>query len=248
MTRHFGFDSPARLLCIGGALLVAVAPWSAQAAGKFVVPKGCNAYVTVQYSDCQVSNHYTCDADPKGDQWVVYADQDGPVYMSRIDNETRWMESHDLYLGTSEEIGTEAQAASFTDLLKTGRDDYDFATKSSNGDQRRYAGYDKLTSKSVTIDGVPLEQTEFLMTTFDEGGNMISTRHGEQLISRTWRIFFPDHEDFETADGQKGSTVDRPVSFALPGEKGFLAAKPLFGCNMSTASAEPLIMETSLHD
>ena len=235
-----GFSSRIRLATLCGTAVFVLTPWAAQAGGKFVVPKDCTAYVTVQYSDCQVSTHYICEKDPKGDQWAVYAGQDGPVYMSRIDAETRWVESYDLTNGIGEKIGSEAQAASFTDLLKTGRDDYDFATKSSNGDQRRYAGYDKLTGTSVTIDGVTLDQTEFLLTTYAEDGSMINTRKGGQLISRDWRIFFPDQEDFETADGQKGTTIDRPMSFAKPGEAGFLAAAPLFGCNMSTAQITPM--------
>jgi len=241
LSRPSAYQRPAALaMSLGGVALVALlAGGSAQAAGKFVVPKGCTAYVTVQYADCQVSTHYTCPADPKGDQWAVYADKNGPNYMSRIDAETRWVESYDLTTGIGEKIGSEAQAASFSDLLRKGRDDYDFATKSSNGDQRRYAGYDKLTGKTVTIDGVRLDRTEFLLSTYAEDGSLINTRKGGQLISRDWRIFFPDTESFENADGQKGTSVDTPISFARPGKPGFLAAEPIFGCDQRMTDASP---------
>lgn len=231
------------------AVLLGLTPMAATAGGKFVVPQGCTAFLTVQHSDCQVSNHYTCAADPKGDQWAVYAGQDGPFYMSRIDGETRWVESYDLTNGVSETIGSEAQPASFSDLLKSGRDDYDFATKSSNGEQQRYAGYDKLNGQTVTIDGIALEQTEFELTTYGEDGKMLSRRKGGQLISRDWRLFFADQEDFETAGGDTGRVLDRPMTFAKPGEPGFLAAAPLFGCSMTTAQTTlPLMTEIPDHD
>ena len=213
------------------AILILAAP-PALAGGKFTLPEGCTAYVTVQHSSCQVSHHYTCEADPKGDQWSVYAGPDGPYYMSRIDAETRWVESFDLSNGESDKIGSEANPASFTRLLQTDRDDFDFTTTSSTGEARRFKGYDHLTGQRVTIDGIELERTEFELSTYAGDGTFLHIRKGGQMINRAWRIFFADKEDFENAQGDRESTTDTPITFSQPGEPGFLAAKPQFGCDM----------------
>lgn len=222
-----------KYLCL--ALALSAGP--ALAAGKFVVPKGCEAFVTVQHSDCQVSYHYTCSADAKGDQWSVYAGPDGPYYMSRIDSETRWMESHDLITPDSDQIGTEVNPASFTTLLDKGRDDFEFTTRSRSGEVRRYKGYDKLAGGSATIDGVALERTEFSLETFDAEGALLHRRSGHQLISRDWRLFFSDTEHFENAYGDAEDSVSTPMSFAFPGDKGFLSGTPQFGCDQMMTDA-----------
>ena len=201
------------------------------AAGTFQPPEGCTAYVTVQHADCQVSHHYRCDADAPGDQWSVYAGPEGPFYQSRIDRETRWMESFDLYSGESDKIGSEADAASFTELLREGRDDFDFTTLSNSGEVRRYKGFDRLTGRTMTIDGVALAQTEFELMTYAGDGSFLHRRIGRQVISRDWRIFFADIESFEDASGDREDSRSTPMTFAFPGEKGFLEGRPQFGCD-----------------
>jgi hypothetical protein len=215
----------------------------ALAAGKFTVPEGCTAYVTVQHSDCQVSQHYRCDADAAGDQWAVYSDSEGPYYMSRIDAETRWMESHDLTTGERDALASETDPASFTTLLDTGRDDFDFTTADSNGDVRRYVGYDQRTGESVTINGIRLERTRFDLSTYAGDGTYLHRRQGAQLINRDWRIFFADEEEFENALDERFNSTSTPITFAQPGEPGFLEAKPQFGCEMMmTEASRPLTL------
>jgi len=231
---------------VSGAALLAAALGAAPAlAGTFVVPKGCTAYVTVQHADCEVAQHYTCEGDAKGDRWSVYMGEDGPFYLSRIDRETRWMESFDLITGDADRLGEEVHPASFSDLLKTGRNDYDFTTVSRAGEVRRFRGYDRLTGEKVTIDGVALERTDFELTSYAADGALLNRRTGTQLVSRDWREFFADEEDFENADGEKQHTKSTPVTFAMPGEKGFLSDKPQFGCNQmmtdTTTTAPGLI-------
>lgn len=218
-------------LCFLTTAPLALMALPASAASKFTPPKGCEAYVTVQHSNCQVSYHYTCSGDPKGDQWAVYAGAEGPYYMSKIDSETRWLESYDLVAGESDQMGDETEPASFSDLLKTGRDDYDFTTVSNNGEVRRYKGYDKLAGSTVTIDGVKLEETEFSLRSYGADGTLLNKRTGKQFINRDWRLFFSGEEDFENGDGEKEHTKDLPVTFAFPGDAGFLSATPQFGCD-----------------
>ncbi len=209
-------------------------------AGQFQPPEGCEVFVTVQHSDCQVSQHYRCSADKPGDQWSAYLSPDGPFYMSRIDAETRWMESYDLITPDSDQLATEANPASFTTLLDTGRDDFDFTTQSASGEVRRYVGHDSLSGRDVTIDGVALEQTEFALETFAADGSFLHRRTGQQFISRDWRLFFSDSEHFENAYGDQEDSVSRPMTFAFPGEAGFLSSTPQFGCDMMMTGGQPL--------
>lgn len=211
----------------------------AAAAGLYPVPQGCTAFATVQLRNCQVVQHYRCDADAPGDQWAVYLDSEGPFYASRIDAETRWADSMDLITGERERIGSAADAASFSTLLASARDDFDFTTRSDGGETRRYVGYDRLTGAQATIDGVTLERTEFDLTAYDGAGAMLWRRTGRQFIHRDWRLFYADTEEFENAFGDRDSVISTPVSFAFPGEKGFLSQDPQYDCEQMMTEFRP---------
>lgn len=210
----------------------------ALAADLFPVPQGCMAFATVQQRNCQVSQHYRCTGDASGDQWSAYMDGAGVYYLSRIDSETRWVESIDAITGETETIARETDPASFTTLLQSGRDDFDFETTSSNGETRRYRGFDQMTGEQVTIGGMTLERTRFQLSAFAADGSFLWRRQGKQLIHRDWRLFFSDTESFDNAAGETVSTVDTPVEFALPGSKGFLSMEPKYDCDTVTAQAE----------
>ncbi len=209
----------------------------AHAGGRFAAPEGCEIYATVQMRDCQVSQHYRCEGDAPGDQWAVYLDGEGPFYMNRVDDETRWLESYDLVTGEQDKLISEADPASFTTLLTTGRDDYDFRTENDNGVVRRYSGHDELTGETVVIDGVTLERTRFDLTAHDGAGAVLWRRSGRQLVHRDWRIFFADRETFEDAGGARTDLIDTPMEFAFPGDKGFRAAEPVYDCEMTMTEA-----------
>ena len=103
-------------------------------AATFTPPEGCKLEITVQNRGCTVSQYYRCDSDAAGDQRVTIFTTDGPVYQSRIDKETRWMESANLVNGLTDVLEPEAKDhASFSTLEKTGRDDFDFWTLSNDG-------------------------------------------------------------------------------------------------------------------
>ena len=118
----------------------------AQAASLYTPPSACEGFLTVQLKSCQVANYYRCAGDAPGDTSVTYSDVGGPFYSSRIDRETRWMESFDHDDGTSDYLDAKAtDHASLTTLLDSGRDDFDFTTTSNLGETRRYVGFDRLT-------------------------------------------------------------------------------------------------------
>lgn len=210
------------------ALLCLASP--ALAGGKFAAPAGCEVFATVQMRSCQVSQHYRCGGDAAGEQWALYSDGQGPYYLSKIDAETRWLESYDLDTGEEDRLGVEADPASFSTLLATGRDDYDFTTEGSSG-TLRFTGFDELTGERVAVDGVALERTRFALTARDASGQVLWQRSGNQLVHRDWRLFWADTETFENGFGDRETLVDTPMQVALPGEKGFLSTEPVYDCD-----------------
>lgn len=217
-------------------VLLAAAP-AAHAAPAFVPPAGCTLSMTVQQRSCTVAQHYTCAADKPGDQRVDYFTRDGLVYQSRIDAETRWMESTDPVAGLTDRLEPEApDHASFAILLKTGKDDYEFWTVSDSGQRLRYSGGDQLTGEKVVIDGVPLELTVFAIDTYDADGALLNFSRGQQYISREHGRFYGGFTHTNIAGGKTIETEDSPVRFIRPGQPGFASIQPQYDCDLLTAS------------
>jgi len=215
---------------IAAAILTGAA--GAASAQSFTPPKGCSLSLTVQMRQCQVANIYSCAGDEPGDRWLTYSDGVGIYYSSRIDYETRWMESLDHDTGeVTRLLPKAADHASFSTLIGTGRDDYDFATENSEGFVERFVGVDVLTGASVMIDGIALERSTFELSSYDATGAFLTRRTGTQFISRDLRLFFGDAEVFENAAGDRVESLQTPVTFSLPGEDGFGSVVPLFDCN-----------------
>lgn len=216
-----------------GAALALTGALPALAATPYTPPAGCELKMTIQNRGCTVSQHYICSADAPGDQHVSYFTNEGEVYTSRIDAETRWMESTNLVSGLTDVLEPNAKDhASFRKLLKRGEDDFDFWTRSSNGERLHHIGKDVLTGETVTIDHVPLEVTEFTLTTYAENGDVLIERRGQQFISREHGRFYGGVEHSRDWTGAVQDSNESPVTFAFPGEPGFGAMKPEYDCEM----------------
>ncbi|WP_343080332.1 hypothetical protein [Ostreiculturibacter nitratireducens] len=238
---------PLKSLSVAALVLAPALP--ASAAEQFAPPTGCEGYLTVQLKSCQVANYYRCQQDNPGDQWTTYFDSEGPFYTSMIDAETRWVRSFDHFDGSWEFLDEESpDHASFSALLDTGRDDYDFSTTTDYGETRHFKGFDELTGGTVKIDGVTLERTTFQMTASNAEGEFLHSREGNQLISREWRVFFADTEHFENAFGDKVDSVDTPVEFVFPGDKGFFSTKPQYGCDMMMTGGATAVVPAGYRD
>ncbi len=209
-------------------------------AGSFTPPQGCTTTLTVQSRGCYVANYYTCEKDNPGDKWRADFDQEGMFYMSKIDRETQWIESYDLNPTVIQTLDPNPRdPANFSSLLSTGRDDFDFSLSKDNGEHTNVKGYDKLTGKTVTIDGVTLQQTEFEYVETDDAGNELRKAHGHEYISAEWRNFFSGQSEWW--DGTQWLPLEgSPVQFILPGEKGFAATQPIFECDAVMSEATPL--------
>ncbi len=204
---------------------------SAPAARTFQPPPGCTAYLTVQGSGCGVSHHFTCTGDPEGWQRRVDMDEGGITYSGAIDAETQWVESFHLLSGHSEALApSPADPASFSELVATGRDSFDFVTNSPEFGATRYVGEDRLTGETVTIDGVTLDRTEFEVTAYDAAGNEAWRTAGSEYISRDWRMFIGGTSTVQVPGGEPSTDENHPVDFIFPGEEGFLGVSPRHGC------------------
>lgn len=208
----------------------------ALAASTFQPPEGCTVHLTVQSRGCRVSNHYTCTADAPGDQWRADFDQEGIFFLSRIDSEAQWVESFDFFPTVRQSLDTNPEdPASFSGLLSTGLDTFAFGLSRDNGENSDVSGFDRLTGRTVTIDGVTLEETEFEYEETAPDGTMLRRSRGREYISRDWRNFFAGPSEY---DGGEGFVpIDgSPVTFILPGEPGFAATEPLFDCDAIMSS------------
>lgn len=207
-------------------------------AGTFTPPQGCTAWLTVQSRGCNVSNYYTCEADPKGDQWRADFDQEGLFFQSRIDHETQWIESFEQNPVVRQTLDPNPRdPASFSALLATGRDEFDFSLTKDNGEHSTVRGFDQLTGETETIDGITFEVTAYDYVETDAEGNILRQSHGHEYISREWRNFFSGEGEWWTEDGWV-PYVARPMQFIFPGEPGFAATQPLFECDALMSQAE----------
>ena len=213
-------------------ICVSVAP---AFAGSFTPPAGCTGFLTVQARACRVSNYYTCTQDAAGDQWRADFDQEGIFFASRVDAEGQWVESLEMNPMVRQTLDPGAEdPASFTELLG-GLDTFAFNLSRDNRERSLVRGFDRLTGKTVVIDGVSLLQTQFEYSESDGSGNFLRRSRGFEYIHPEWRIFFAGLTEWDGGNGylpMDGS----PVEFIFPGEPGFFSSQPLFECDAVLSS------------
>ncbi len=222
-------------------------------AGTFTAPEGCQATLTIQSRGCTVSHYYTCEKDPAGNKWRADYDAQGPYYLSMVDSETQWIESYELDLTGSKPTIKETldpnpkDPASFSELLDTGLDSFDFNLTKETGERTHITGFDKLTGKTAVIDGVTLQQTEYEYTQTDEKGTVLRHAKGNEFVNKDWRMFFSGHSEMQAEDGSWVMIEGAPISFISPGEPGFESTTPLFECDAQMSSLS-LKLEDPAHD
>jgi hypothetical protein len=205
-------------------------------AGTWEAPEGCTIFMTVQAKACRVSNHYTCEQDAKGDQWRADFDQEGLFFQSRINFEAEWVESLESNPPVQQTLDPNPEdPASFSELLANGFDSFAFGLTRSDGTRSSVRGSDRLTGKTVVIDGETLLQTEFDAVEADEFGNVTRRSRGNEFISADKRVFFAGPGETDLGDGQWLPIDGTPVQFIFPGEKGFASTQPIFDCDALTA-------------
>jgi len=215
------------VICLAGPVVAQEGPT------QFSLPAGCDAYVTMQSVSCEVTHYFVCSNDPAGNQRSVTLDEQGMTYSGMIDVETQWLESFHPLSGHSERLEpSPEEPASFSNLLETGKDEYRFSTLSDEVGETRFEGRDILTGRTVTIDGVTLEETDYDIKAFDAAGNEIWASRGTEYISRDWGRFLSGFGQ-TTVNGETFNRDRRPMEFIFPGEPGFLSARPKHGCGVA---------------
>lgn len=245
MTAPLGLPRRRRFRAAGGlaAAVCALVTHAATpaSAGTFTPPPGCTGYLTVQSKGCKVSNHFTCAGDPEGHQWRVDFGSDGPYFASRTDAEAQWIQSIELGEGRSRFLMPDpADPASLSALLAEGIDTYDFRLEGRGGISV-VRGYDMLTGRTVTIDGVPLLETEFRYEETREDGTLVQRARGNEYVHPDWRIFLSGPSEVDGGDGFRPLDMS-PVLFVLPGEPGFFSDVPQFDCAAQMSRAPTAVL------
>lgn len=224
---------------VSALLLLALA--SPATAKTFTPPQGCEVFMTVQARQCRVSNHYRCTQDAEGDQWRADFDQDGLFFMSRINGEAEWVESYDMGNPVVRQtLGPNPQdRASFSELVSSGADSFAFGLSDDTGAQSSVTGYDRLTGRTIVIDGISLRETEFEFTETDPSGTVLRQSRGNEYIHPDWRLFFAGPSEWNGGDGNFLPLDGSPVEFVFPGESGFATTEPLFDCDAVMSSLSP---------
>ncbi len=226
------------------AIIATLAPVGAMAQTPFSLPAGCTAYLTVQETSCSVDHHFRCNGDLAGTQRRVSLDEDRMIFMGQIDAETQWIESYHPLSGHTERlVSNPAEPASFSDLIANKVDAYDFQTTSPEIGITRYVGTDILTGRTVTIDGVTLDETKFEITAMSPDGMTLWQSEGYEFINREWRLFLSGTATI-TNSTETFERDNSPKEFIFPGEAGFLSSKPKYGCGV-VMSAAPELQEFS---
>lgn len=232
-----------RIQILTGALLLAgsaTAAFAQDANGLFEVPDGCTAFLTVQSRSCLVAQYWRCEGDPAGTHWRATLDQEGAFYLNYTDAEFRWLRAFNLRSGAQDSlIEPEEDPASLSELLETGSDTMVFSIREERADgvfRRDYTGFDRLTGTSVTIDGWELEVTDFAYQWQTEAGPRAT--EGSQFVSRETGLFFGGLETVTTPGGEVIEGNYSPVTFAEPGEPGFLSTEPQYDCGSIMSALE----------
>jgi hypothetical protein len=225
MMRAIGVILSAAVLAVPGVGVEAKEPMT------FTAPPGCTGFLTVQSRGCRVSNHYRCEADAPGDQWRADFDQEGVFFVSRTDFEAQWVESYEMNPTVRQTLNPNPpDPASFSTLLSEGFDSFAFGLTEDTGEETRVTGFDRLTGRTVLVDGVALRETEFEFRETTPDGTLLRQSRGTEYIDPDLRLFFAGPSQWDM--GQGPIPVDgSPRQFILPGEPGFFSTLPIFDCD-----------------
>jgi hypothetical protein len=221
-------------LCLSGA--GSIAAQEAQS-DIFVPPPGCVGFLTVQSRQCEMANYYRCNAINPDHRWRALFNAEGLIYIGRLASEGAWIELIDLVEDTKETITVDSpDIPSFTTLIEAGADQYVYYLVDNSGSKSRLVGTDRLTGKSIVIDGIRLDEVDFRFEEYTLDNDLIENGFGQQFIVPEWKMFFSGLEYW--GEGADAEPVDNtPVQFIFPGEKGFFSTRPLFDCEMAISDS-----------
>ena len=220
-------------ITIALASVYAVPALAQQDASRFYPPAGCTEILTIQSRGCEVTHLYTCEADADGEQWGITFDVDGPSNLGKIDYETQWVESYEMFpMRRFVLVEPPADPANMTELLETGVDSLDFQQRGPDG-LNRYVGFDRVLPGEVVIDGETLLKTQFSMRSELANGTVFELEGNEYIIPRLRRFISGNYTRTDT--DEPISWDNSPIDFVYPGEPGFFTKTPLYECEPTLA-------------
>lgn len=211
----------------------------AGAAETFRPPEGCEATLSVQYSDCTTTLDWQCTLAPEGDTWSAFFDADGLQSIVSFDGNGGWLDAVFLWDGSREEaVGQAVDPVNVNHLLEAGADSYDFTirrTDETGARRMRVTGEDLLTGEAVTIDGTRLLRTRYTYRMQEPDGTLYFASEGEQYVDPVSKQYFLGNSQ-QTSQDETWRIEAAPVEIIHPGEPGFAATQPTYGCTGSGAS------------
>lgn len=218
-------------LCLAGTPVLAEMP-------PVPMPEDCEALFTVQTYGCSVSTIYRCDTDA-GPQWLnVDLSDDNGMNAELQDSEgnlqAEWTEKNagfGGYVANTDPVSlSTARTAGLDTLDQTILLRVPPLPEPLN---LRMAGKVRRTDFRLAFDDVEFEQFPFTMSA-TIGAAVISVR-GNYLIQQSTGAVFRSHVAIEAYGTYIQESADI-VSVSAPGEPGFLAVEPLYGCRESDAA------------
>lgn len=198
------------------------------------LPEGCEAFLTVQSKGCSVSVLWSCEGAPEGDFTEASFGPDGLETLVSYAKGYQWLDTVYTWDSSREVLLPPADdPIDLPTLLETGIDTFDFAMRRSQPDrtyQIRVIGADELTGETTVIDGYTLDIVRTRLEITDENGTVEYQSEGTQLFSRALGRFFLGAEKVRFEDGEQAEYDTPPVDIIQPGEPGFAATVPLYGC------------------
>lgn len=209
-------------------------------AADFALPKGCEAFLTVQAKGCTVSLLWRCDVSPAGEFSEASFGADGLESLTTYAASYQWLDSVYTWDNSREEFLPPAKdPIDFHTLLETGVDTYDFAMHRSDpdGSHEIFAvGSDRLVGETRMIDGYSMDVVRTNLKITAEDGTVEYQSEGFQYFSRALELFFLGTETVVWDDGTSEVFDNTPVDIMHPGEPGFGKTEPLYECQQQNAA------------
>ena len=207
------------------------APAHAQDGSTFVVPSGCEAFLTVQSRECTVAHYWSCAAEAPGSSGGSPSMPTDPTTCHKATISIAGCRGIPCAVTASLVLLSEEDPASLDELFETGRDEMIFTLEQTENGvtfQQTYEGFDAVSGAEVEIDGETLMLTEFAYEYETEAGTRRTS--GNQFLSVDRRLFFGGVETTVLPSGEAFEADRSPREFIDPGEAGFLSMIPLYDC------------------
>lgn len=207
------------------ALLLAALPTVATA--DLGIPNQCRAFVTIQHEGCWLTKVWTCPGEPEGSRWLgeVVSNTDEYHFTRHFDPDGKELSVRSVVLSRPSEVAPRwSDPMSLSNLVSTG-EETEQGHLEFNGEWRPQSTVYKLTGQTRRVDGVSFKVVDFSRRVAGPDGGT-STLVGTMLYNSDINVLVQEATDL---GGYEQNTPI--VDIIHPGQPGFDAAVPLYGCD-----------------